>query len=721
MSLIEKMYPSNHKTVFVLDHTQYFGISCDFMMEFDFSKSRGPAFIPLAPISKSLWTCSVEAAIEYCRIVWDLFPQGKLIRFVVSDSSAHILNTWSTLQQNLSHILNSLATVGIPPRTHPSADYSVIHGLRAAIEALCECSEVQHEKRTSLIENASKVMNRYNNSMKSLEEIFQNVLLQQNKIAAGSDHTPDGKRRYMSFCATNLKFYTQITNNYLCTYAKFHLSAILTTEVLSVKAGGQIACKLSNLILNHYDLGSTTVTGIPMKEEQNASSSANYDVEIFHSSAAHTSILKGNAADSALIRTQREGSDYETVTLKWCTPRGCSASEMQNCTAMHRITPVDVNSRPSSCLINFLLNGRSVMLEMPRKAGGKMISHLLAAHGGEIFIHTLVTARSVLEDPPSISEGCGGRVTDYRITDFGVLMQNNKLVPLKRRFDDTETESPLNRMRGRLDRHTKYWPITISSTFIFNLKNNQRSWVRDCLTPSEELTDEEVVQCKQVIYSLISLETKNESLQTPNMGQRGKGPKRDEQYRIMWSELETFLRANCRTDQHNRVLNCLLECRNKTDGDKIKLEKKDDKVELDQALRELDQFGKFSESSPSEYVPRASVIRATTDSPMSPPPVSMSSSPSVPSRSSLLRSGSISGSSIYSGPRTVLDIWISRSNSDQRSREEFAGRMNGETVAGGGSIAKLYPNLKDGDRGGREMHIDGEGPDVPLQSSKVSL
>jgi hypothetical protein len=42
--------------------------------------------------------------------------------------------------------------------------------------------------------------------------------------------------------------------------------------------------------------------------------------------------------------------------------------------------------------------------------------YLLAALGGEIFVHTLVTARSVLEDPPSISEGCGGRVTDYRIT-----------------------------------------------------------------------------------------------------------------------------------------------------------------------------------------------------------------------------------------------------------------------------------------------------------------
>jgi hypothetical protein len=46
------------------------------------------------------------------------------------------------------------------------------------------------------------------------------------------------------------------------------------------------------------------------------------------------------------------------------------------------------------------------------------------------------------------------------------------------------------------------------------------------LLVKEEMTDEEVVKCKQVIYSLINLETKHEPLQTPNMGQRGKGPKR---------------------------------------------------------------------------------------------------------------------------------------------------------------------------------------------------
>jgi hypothetical protein len=33
---------------------------------------------------------------------------------------------------------------------------------------------------------------------------------------------------------------------------------------------------------------------------------------------------------------------------------------------------------------------------------------------GEIFLHSLLIGRSVIEDPPSISEGSGGRVTDYR-------------------------------------------------------------------------------------------------------------------------------------------------------------------------------------------------------------------------------------------------------------------------------------------------------------------
>ena len=90
-----------------------------------------------------------------------------------------------------------------------------------------------------------------------------------------------------------------------------------------------------------------------MKEEQNASSSANYDVELFHKADAHTRLL---VEGLDLVQTVKEGSEYNTVTLKWCTPRG-STADLHHCTGSVRITPTDVNSRPSSCLTNFLLSG----------------------------------------------------------------------------------------------------------------------------------------------------------------------------------------------------------------------------------------------------------------------------------------------------------------------------------------------------------------------------
>ena len=54
---------------------------------------------------------------------------------------------------------------------------------------------------------------------------------------------------------------------------------------------------------------------------------------------------------------------------------------------------------------------------------------MLTSHGGEIFVHTLSTARSVLEDPPAISEMAGGRVGDYRIEDLKDAILLNRLAP----------------------------------------------------------------------------------------------------------------------------------------------------------------------------------------------------------------------------------------------------------------------------------------------------
>lgn len=141
----------------------------------DTSTAGGNAGVAGTQLSKSLWTCAVESSIEYCRIVWDLFPGKKHVRFIVSDTAAHIVNTWSGSTQNMSHVSNAMMMVSVPSRSIPqSSDYSVIHGLRAAIEALAEptdeqmhaaqigCKKIPNEGRVICITSA-----RDNTSMKS--------------------------------------------------------------------------------------------------------------------------------------------------------------------------------------------------------------------------------------------------------------------------------------------------------------------------------------------------------------------------------------------------------------------------------------------------------------------------------------------------------------------------------------------------------------------------
>ncbi|CAE1173173.1 Integrator complex subunit 13 [Acanthosepion pharaonis] len=110
---------------------------------------------------------------------------------------------------------------------------------------------------------------------------------------------------------------------------KKDLSPLLSTEVRVAQAGRNLYFKLAALVQQHYDLSSTTVTGIPMKEEQNASSSANYDVELLHPAIAHEELKKQTGGHAeGLIIPSKEGLPTETVTLKWCTPKSSVVGEL---------------------------------------------------------------------------------------------------------------------------------------------------------------------------------------------------------------------------------------------------------------------------------------------------------------------------------------------------------------------------------------------------------
>merc|ERR1719228_618207 len=398
-------YPHSHKTIFVLDHGAQFAQPCD-QVEFDMQRTRGPGFIPLAPKSKSIWTCAVEATLEYCRIVWDIFPEDKCIRYVVSSSPPELLNGWQAAHQNSTSLGTALAAVGRPApenRRKFTGDSNIVAGITKALEALCETTDRQDIVLHGLEEEGGQLLNR------------GRLVMETDVIEQVSPH--------------------------------------MSTVLYTVPAGPTLATKLLYLCLKHYTLASTTVTGIPMKEEQNASSSANYDVELFHSAESHEKLVKDDA-DMALAL--KDGCEYQTATLKWCTPRGNAAVELHHTSGAFRVTPVEVNSRQSSCLTNFLLSGRSVMLEMQkRSSGAKTLSHMLTSHGGEIFIHTLSCCRSTLEDPPSISEGPGGRVTDYRIPDLAELMRCNRLAPWPAAANDQADGRPGELGKSRLDRATK--------------------------------------------------------------------------------------------------------------------------------------------------------------------------------------------------------------------------------------------------------------------------
>ena len=70
------------------------------------------------PVTKSLWSSASESVLEYCRVVWDIFPPDtddqKLIRFVVSDAKqqTRVLNKWD--EQSSVQVSAGLAGIGRP-------------------------------------------------------------------------------------------------------------------------------------------------------------------------------------------------------------------------------------------------------------------------------------------------------------------------------------------------------------------------------------------------------------------------------------------------------------------------------------------------------------------------------------------------------------------------------------------------------------------------------
>lgn len=225
-----------------------------------------------------------------------------------------------------------------------------------------------------------------------------------------------------------------------------------------------------------------------------------------------------------------------------------------------------------------------------------------------------------------------------------------RLVPLKMKYPDEN----LGKVRAKISKMTKYWPLTFNSTVIFNI----RQYVEPVLvlTAKEDLTEDEVMQCQQCIYQLVGIEARHELTLNTN---RIKG-KKDDQYRLMWNELEVIVGLNGKSAGHKAVLQCIRKVRTQSpeSGEK----------EVDSALGGLRKMLEVGEPTSTSAI---NILRSSTDSPMSPPP--MERLKGVKHRATM----------------TLYDIMMGKEQAIANKRLDFSGRLATPI----GQIATLYPHL----------------------------
>ena len=273
---MDKINQINHKTLFLLDSSSNFvNKSSEQSIEFDvFTKNRSvPAgFTPLPAICKSLWTCTVESALEYSRIVWDLFSESdKLLSFLAFRETGRFrLLDWT--EQNLIALGNSFAQAALTIKSKSSQQLNesvLLSAIGDCLDQLATFSSLQWEsyKKRKEITNKGRLIlitNFQNNhQVNNFIKTFNSKLIEFNKsIHLNEELNESSKLQINQLHLVLINTFPVNQNSVKVTEIKLHnVSPILSCELFNTKSGTFFASKLITLLLNHYDLASTTVTG----------------------------------------------------------------------------------------------------------------------------------------------------------------------------------------------------------------------------------------------------------------------------------------------------------------------------------------------------------------------------------------------------------------------------------------------------------------------------
>ncbi|CAH8564960.1 unnamed protein product [Schistosoma rodhaini] len=516
----------NGKTVLVINHTHM--VSC--FSGDELNLDAGVKFVNAKmTFQKSIWSNLVEAVIQYCRVVFDIFSTEKPISIVTFDDEEKIHSIWLNEDQNLDTIWNIFSQEGPPKISSLSfLERGSLPGLSSACHLLQMLTP--HQKEINSGENKGRVVVLSMSMGNKVSSWIPDILSYLEKPIDTLDHMDVTSSEWVfvdlfpasEFSADVNELYPEqleLPNNIdpNVRHRFFYHKLPATSQ--------ELYQGLMRLAECHYNLSSTLVQDIPMKEEANVNSgSSMYGVEILHRAEVHDMLKCRGIYEKLLVRTDsvnnksisRPHSGFsKTLGIKWVTPKTSDANFLRFAVATYRVTLADVCHRASTCLAQFVLGGRSVALAHRLQFSFPALPNdsnfltscstdealLLTCHGSVMYIHVLATIFPMthpqnipLASNPNMALG------DYRIQAFiDQILRPSRLAPASARLN--YSVFPKERAQQHIERQTRYWPLMESQTLLDKTKLAAPIFEN---LPKEYLEPNEISACEESIVNIVN-------------------------------------------------------------------------------------------------------------------------------------------------------------------------------------------------------------------------
>ncbi|CAH8543532.1 unnamed protein product [Schistosoma guineensis] len=516
----------NGKTVLVINHTHM--VSC--FAGDELNLDAGVKFVNTKVIfQKSIWSNLVEAVIQYCRVVFDIFSTEKPISIVTFDDEEKIHSIWLNEDQNLDTIWNIFSQEGPPKISSLNfLERGSLPGLSSASHLLQMLTPRQKEINSG--ENKGRVVVLSMSMGNKVLSWIPDILSSLEKPIDTPDHMDVTSSEWVfvdlfpasEFSADLNELYPEqleLPNNIdpNARHRFFYHKLLATSH--------ELYQGLMRLAECHYNLSSTLVQDIPMKEEANVNSgSSMYGVEILHRAEVHDMLKRRGIYEKLLVRTDSENNKSisrphsgfsKTLGIKWVTPKTSDTNFLRFAVATYRVTLADVCHRASTCLAQFVLGGRSVALAHRLQSSFPALPNdsnlltscstdealLLTCHGSVMYIHVLGTIFPMthpqnipLTSNPNLTPG------DYRIQAFiDQILRPSRLAPASARLN--YSVFPKERAQQHIERQTRYWPLTESQTLLDKTKLAAPIFEN---LPKEYLEPSEISACEESIVNIVN-------------------------------------------------------------------------------------------------------------------------------------------------------------------------------------------------------------------------